>query len=136
MHTLKKKVKLILVNLGLATFLFLGLNTAYSCPPISPVKLKELLTKDKCIFIIDVRHPIEFSQGHIERANLIPLDVFDYIYLAGLKDKMVVVYSERGRRGQIACRKLQYMGIIEVYNLDGGLRAWQMEGLPVVHGYK
>jgi len=136
MLVLKKKVKLILVNIGLFIYLFFMLNKAHSCPQISAAKLRELLKTNNCIFIIDVRHPMEFSLGHIDKANLIPLDLFDSIYLSGLRDRMIVVYSERGRRSKIACKKLQYMGIPEVYNLKGGLKAWIMEGFPIVHGYK
>jgi len=107
-----------------------------ACPSIKAEKLKELMKSEDCLFIIDVRHPMEFLKGHIEKANLIPLGVFDYIYLSGLKNRTVVVYSEKGRRARVACQKLHDMGIMQTYNLEGGIEAWKSLGLPVIHGYK
>ena len=118
-------------------FLAVGmLSDVFACPLISAEKLKNLLKEDKCAFIIDVRHPFEFSKGHIENANLIPLDIFDYIYLSGLKNRTIVVYSEEGKRSEVACKKLQEMGISKIYNLVGGINAWKSLGFPIIHGYR
>ncbi len=118
-------------------FLVLGIMyQTFSCPQISAEKLRELIKSDSCVFIIDVRHPMEFSKGHIENANLIPLDIFDYIYLSGLRNRTIIVYSEKGKRSEVACKKLKDMGILQIFNLKGGIEGWILKGFPVIRGYK
>jgi len=132
-----EKAFYLLAGFVFSVMLTLGISKgSEACPGIKSEKLKELMKNEKCLFIIDVRHPMEFLKGHIEKANLIPLGVFDYIYLAGLKNRTVVVYSNKGRRAEVACQKLHDMGIMQTFNLEGGIEAWKSLGLPVIHGYK
>ena len=75
--------------------------------------------------LLDVRQPSEYEIEHIPGARLIPLP--------GLKDgrsqldsqKPVVVYCAIGGRSLAAAQLLAGLGFKEVYNLQGGIKAWQ-----------
>ncbi len=95
------------------------------------------LLKNPNVFLLDVRTPKEFTEdGHIKGANLIPVQLFKYIYLEGLRDKPVLVYCRSGNRSAIAAKMLEEMGVKKVYNLEGGILAWKVAGLPVEKGWK
>jgi rhodanese-related sulfurtransferase/rubrerythrin len=80
--------------------------------------------------LLDVRQPGEYEGEHIPGAKLIPLP--------GLKDgldqldsqKPVLVYCAVGGRSLAAAQLLSGFGFQEVYNLQGGIKAWQ--GLKAV----
>ena len=83
--------------------------------------------------ILDVRDAKEFAQGHLPRARHIPL-----AELAGrlgelgkFKEKPVIVTDRTGARSGAACRLLRKSGFSNVYQLKGGLAAWQQASLPV-----
>ena len=46
------------------------------------------------------------------------------------KDKPVMVYCAAGGRSSQAMDKMKGMGFMEVYNLNGGFRAWSSAGMP------
>jgi len=95
------------------------------------------LMKEKDVIILDVRTPKEFAEeGHIKGANLIPVQLFRYIYLEGLREKKVLVYCRSGNRSVIASKALENMGIKNVYNLKGGILEWKKAGLPIEKGFK
>ncbi len=91
------------------------------------------LAKEQNVVILDVRTPGEFREGHIPGANLVPVQVFQYLYLGGkgLKDKKVLVYCHSGNRSVTASRWLDMWGVKEVYNLKGGILEWKAANLPL-----
>jgi len=95
------------------------------------------LMKEKDVIILDVRTPKEFAEeGHIKGANLIPVQLFRYIYLEGLRNKKVLVYCRSGNRSVMASKALENMGVKNVYNLKGGILEWKKAGLPIEKGFK
>ena len=83
--------------------------------------------------ILDVRDAKEFAAGHLPRARHIPL-----AELAGrlgeigkFKEKPVIVTDRTGARSGAACRLLRKSGFNNVYQLKGGVAAWQQASLPV-----
>jgi len=83
--------------------------------------------------LIDVRTPNEFESGNIASSTNIDF------YSAGFQDQLtkldknkpVYLYCRSGRRSGIAMNLMKDMGFISVYNLDGGIIAWQEQGLPI-----
>ena len=75
--------------------------------------------------LLDVRQPQEYEADHIPGAKLIPLP--------GLKDvlsqldsrKPVIAYCAIGGRSFAAAQLLSGLGFKAVYNLQGGIKAWQ-----------
>lgn len=80
-------------------------------------------------YIVDVREPREYSQGHIAEARLIPLPI---ILSADIKlpaDRQIVLVCRSGRRSRRAAAALQHMGCMNVKILQGGMLAWTSAGL-------
>lgn len=85
--------------------------------------MNEMISKNKNIIIIDVRTEDEYMDNHINGAVNIPLqDIKEKISsIVKNKDDVVIVYCEYGERSSKACNKLEKMGYVNVYNLDGGI---------------
>ena len=83
--------------------------------------------------VLDVREPAEFAAGHLPRARHIPLKELGKRVdeIAKFKDKPVVVTCRSGARSGSACRTLKKAGFTKVYNLKGGVPAWEQASLPV-----
>ena len=111
-------------------------SNVFAYTDLSAEQFKKMMKK-KDVVIIDVRTPEEYEKdGHIKGANLIPVQLFRYIYLPGLRDKKVLVYCRSGNRSATASRILEQMGIKNVYNLKGGIIEWKSKKLPVEFGRK
>ncbi len=83
--------------------------------------------------VLDVRSQAEFNNGHIGGARLIPVGELKsrLADLEKFKDKPVLVHCATGNRSQGAAKMLKDAGFKEVFNLQGGLGAWQQAGMPV-----
>lgn len=76
------------------------------------------------VMLLDVRQPDEFEEGRIPGARLIPLGELPDRLRELERDKPTVVYCRRGGRGSAGASVLMHAGFSEVYNLDGGISAW------------
>ena len=83
--------------------------------------------------VLDVREIAEFASGHLPRARHIPLGELAKRVdeIAKYKDKPVIVTCRSGARSGSACRTLKNAGFTNVYNLNGGVPAWEQASLPV-----
>jgi rhodanese-related sulfurtransferase len=84
--------------------------------------------------IIDVRTPGEFAQGHIE--NAINIDFYseafgNYIEVLN-RNHSYLIYCRSGSRSINTLSTMKSLDFTEVYNISGGITAWQAAGLPVV----
>lgn len=97
------------------------------------VKQAQIMNKEGAL-LLDVREPEEFSAGHAPEAKLIPLGQLAARLqeIAEHKDKPVVVICRSGRRSGIAVAQLQAAGFTQVSNVQGGMQAWEKNGLEVV----
>jgi len=86
------------------------------------------------IQVIDVRTPTEFNSGHIEHAKNININDAQFeAQIAALdKSKPVLVYCAVGGRSARAANFIKSQGFPAVFDLDGGIGAWNKEGLPIV----
>ncbi len=87
----------------------------------------EKLEKDKHAFILDVRTPEEVEQGQIpEATNLNIYLVQEFLEeLEKLdKSKNYYVYCRSGQRSRQACAIMNSIGILNAYNLMGGILEW------------
>lgn len=84
--------------------------------------------------VLDVREHSEFNQGHIASARHIPLgQLRDSVRtLDKFREQPIVVNCRSGRRSASACALLRKEGFTRVYNLSGGIQAWQRSNMPVV----
>ncbi len=83
--------------------------------------------------LIDVREPSEVQNGMIQNAIHIPMSAINkrLSELDKYKDRAVLVYCRSGNRSGSVCRTLTSRGFEKVYNLAGGIMAWEDEHLPV-----
>jgi len=82
--------------------------------------------------IIDVREDDEWQQQHIPNAVHIPLSQLPLRMseLDQYKNSAVITQCRSGKRSSKAASLLKVSGFSQVYNMDGGLIAWQKAGLP------
>lgn len=85
--------------------------------------------------VLDTRSMKEFSDGHIVNAENVPLnDLNNQLPKLGkYKDRPIIAVCRSGSRSAAACSTLRKAGFDKVYNLRGGILAWQNAGLPITH---
>jgi len=84
--------------------------------------------------LVDVRTPGEWADGTLQNAQKINWNdqAFDKNIQALNKTQAVYVYCRSGARSGRAMARMQSLGFTEVYNLNGGIMAWQNAGYEVV----
>ncbi|WKK79493.1 rhodanese-like domain-containing protein [Marivirga arenosa] len=84
------------------------------------------LSKEPNTEIIDVRTPAEKEEGFIEGAKMINIMGPDFANEINAldKDKTYLVYCRSGNRSGTACGFMASNGFDKLYNLDGGINAW------------
>lgn len=99
---------------------------------VSILQATQLINQGKTV-LLDVREPAEFAAGHLRDSRNIPLKELAkrMSELDKFKTKAVVVVCQSGARSPSATSQLKNAGFGEVYSLDGGVAAWQAQGLPI-----
>lgn len=75
--------------------------------------------------ILDVRQPGEYEEAHIPGAQLLPLPELPNAYQTLDPEKPTIVHCAIGGRSRVAAQMLSGLGFTEVYNLAGGIKAYQ-----------
>jgi thioredoxin 1 len=81
--------------------------------------------------LLDVRTLEEVANGKIANAQNIIYDDAFADKLSGLENKPIFVYCGSGIRSAKAAAILREKGYDNVFELEGGLKAWKAAGLPV-----
>lgn len=91
-----------------------------------------LLFNHEDALVLDVREQSEWADGHIGKAKHIPLGQLKtrLAELEKYKDKPIVAVCRSGQRSGSACGVLKKAGFEKLYNLAGGMLAWEQAGLP------
>jgi len=84
------------------------------------------------VTILDVRSLVEFDGelGHLEGAQLVPLDELRARVTEVNTDKPIVVVCQTGKRSGLGSVILEKAGVTRVANLAGGMVRWRELGLP------
>ena len=88
----------------------------------------EVMTRND-VLLIDVRTPNEYAEGHLAGAENIDVKAADFAERIKDIKGTVAVYCRSGKRSLMAAEQLVKRGCT-VYNLDGGILAWQKAGKP------
>ena len=83
------------------------------------------------LFVLDVRSPQEYAEGHVPGAVNVPHDQLASRLAEVPKDKDVVVYCRTGRRTALATEMLAANGYKRISHLEGDMQAWTARGRPV-----
>lgn len=100
---------------------------------LSAKDAKARIDTDKALFVLDVRQPDEFREGHIAGAKLIPLNELPNRLNELPKDREVLCVCRSGARSSAAAGQLSRAGYTAI-NMQGGMIAWQQAGLPIKKG--
>lgn len=123
-------VSLAIVSGAMLTWSFIGARLS-GVEQADTLKATRLYNDDA--LILDVREDKEYAAGHIPRARHIPLGQLAKRIqeLDKFKSKPILVTCRSGNRSTSACRMLKKAGFETVYNLAGGILAWERANLPV-----
>jgi rhodanese-related sulfurtransferase len=84
------------------------------------------------VLLIDVREVSEYEDAAIPGAVLVPLATVGWDKIPALEGRKLVMQCLGGVRSAVACQKLlESQPGVEIYNLDGGIKAWAKAGYPI-----
>ncbi|MEO0335215.1 MAG: rhodanese-like domain-containing protein [Pseudomonadota bacterium] len=97
---------------------------------VKDVKPEEVLTKKENVLVVDVRRPDEWEGelGHIQGATHIVLDELPQRVEDLPRDQTIVFVCRSGGRSGQASAFAQENGIMDVYNMEGGMLRWNELG--------
>lgn len=122
---------IIVISLMLINSLFAEKLRGYTS--VTPAQTTQMINRENAV-VLDVREMNEFTGGHIVNAIHIPLSALKARIneLNKYKDQKVIVSCRSGNRSSHACASLKKEGFTEVFNLSGGVMAWENASLPLV----
>jgi glyoxylase-like metal-dependent hydrolase (beta-lactamase superfamily II)/rhodanese-related sulfurtransferase len=97
---------------------------------ITAAALAEQISETAAPLVIDVRSEKEWNGGHIAGSVNIPLTHLAERISEVPTDRTVVVHCEGGYRSAIAVSLLSHAGIHNMFDLVGGIKAWNASQLP------
>lgn len=97
------------------------------------VEPTDVATRGAELTFIDVREPREFSDelGHVPGSTLVPLGTLGERSRAWDPERPIVLVCRSGGRSAQAATELARLGFRQLYNLRGGMIAWNNARLPV-----
>lgn len=121
-----------LIGVGLVMF-WPAAETATSLP--LEISVTEAAEKwEEGVFLLDVREPNEWTEGHVPNSTLIPLGELASRVSEVPADQEILVICRSGNRSASGRDILLQAGLTQVTSVAGGIRAWGAEGNPVVSG--
>jgi len=91
---------------------------------ISVQELKQKIDNSEDFQLIDVRETFEYETSNLNGLN-IPLGGLLIETDKVSKDKPVIMQCRSGKRSAAAVMQLEAQGFTNLYNLKGGILAWQ-----------
>lgn len=100
--------------------------------PVGASQATLLSNRSNAVFL-DIRDKEDFQAGHIPDAVNIPLKHLKerVAELEKYKDRPVIAYCRSGNKSAAAGAILKKHGFENLYNLSGGVVAWQNASLPL-----
>jgi rhodanese-related sulfurtransferase len=119
---------------AMSSFMLLGgglMGRLSGIKQIAPQEAVMLFNHEDAL-VLDVREQSEWADGHIAKARHVPLGQLKNRLsdLEKHKAKPVIAVCRSGHRSGQACRVLKKAGFENLYNLAGGMQAWEQAGLP------
>jgi rhodanese-related sulfurtransferase len=89
------------------------------------------------LIILDVRTQSEYNEGHLENAVLIPITELESRIdeILPYRNTEIIVYCKGGGRSAQASNILDSNNFTKVFNVLGGITAWESAGYPIIHEF-
>ena len=98
---------------------------------VEPHAATRMLNHDNAI-MIDMRNDKDYQAGHIVNAIHLPeYNDSNIKRLEKFRERPLIIYCRSGQQSAGVCSKLRKRGFEPVYNLKGGVLAWQNANLPL-----
>jgi rhodanese-related sulfurtransferase len=97
-------------------------------------ELAEFLQSKDGVTIIDVRSLEEYQTAHIEGSRCIPLPQLGPRVAELDPNSPILLVCKSGKRSQMAYDQLSKLGFSHLTILQGGIDAWEKDGLPLIKG--
>ena len=99
---------------------------------LQPQAATDLINRQDGV-VLDVRPMTDYANGHIINSINIPANSLksQLNRLDKYRQRPIIVACRSGAQSSAACKQLQKAGFEKVYNLHGGILAWQNANLPI-----
>ena len=106
--------------------------TPHVIEELAPSEVRKLMDDQSSgAVVVDVGEPTEYRNWHIYHSFSLPLRRLANEGAGLPRESPLVFVSRIGRRGALAVHIMQDLGYTQVYNLKGGMLAWEAEGYPI-----
>ncbi len=109
-------------------------TTALPAPGLVAPAQGAAIAGSDSVVVLDVRTPAEYAEGHLAESDLL-LDFNAGEFAASVADldpdAEYFVYCRSGNRSGQAVAIMRDLGFERVWDLDGGILAWDAAGLPI-----
>jgi rhodanese-related sulfurtransferase len=101
---------------------------------VAPKAMYEVLKEQPNAQLIDVRTDQEFGVSHLKNSQniCVTADDFEEKVASLNKNEPVYVYCKKGGRSARAAKVLRKLGFTKIYDLEGGITAWDKDQLETV----
>ena len=108
-------------------------DTRASIEEIQPFEAQQEIEGGDVV-LIDTREPHEYQEAHLEGGKLVPPGLLADEIEAAAPDKSArtILYCRSGNRSASPPRSCRRSATTNVASMEGGIIAWQEQGLPVV----
>ena len=115
----------------LSVLFAMSVSIAQAAVELVTAKDASTLYAEKKAIIVDVREDDEWNDEHIAGALHIPLKQLNdrVSELQSYKDTTIITQCKSGGRSAKALELLKAAGFTKVYSMDGGIKAWDQQGL-------
>lgn len=99
---------------------------------LQPQAATELINRQNAV-VVDVRPMTDYANGHIINSINIPANSLksQINMLDKYRQQPVIVACRSGAQSSATCKQLKKAGFEQVFNLHGGILAWQNANLPI-----
>ena len=94
-------------------------------------ELADRLAHEPDLVVLDVREPVEWSDGHLAGARHIPMRQVEARLAEIPRDRRVAVTCAGGVRSSLVASRLLAQGFTDLINVWGGMNGWAQAGLPI-----
>ena len=110
--------------------LFGNLRKGGSNVSVSVQEAVRLSNQQQGIFV-DIRSSDSFKKGAIAQSRNIPRDEIETKSSSLPKDKPIIIVCDTGQSATPIVNKLRKLGFENTVNMQGGIRGWSQDGLPL-----